>query len=55
MRFGHNTLVLVINFINSMRVPCHVIVQLFEAIDTFRVTMIVHVKDLLSSYNLLTN
>jgi hypothetical protein len=34
-------------------VPCHVIVGLFEPIDTSRVVMIAHVKDILSSYNLL--
>jgi hypothetical protein len=38
---------LVINFINSLWVPCHVIVGLFEAIDTSRVTMAVQVKDFL--------
>ncbi len=47
------TFVLVINFINSLWVPCHVIVGLFEAINTSRVAMVAQVKDFLSSYNLL--
>jgi len=51
-RSKHDTFVLVINFINSLWVPCHVIVGLFEAIDMFRVAMVVQIKDFLSSYNL---
>jgi hypothetical protein len=39
-RFGHHTFVLVINFINSHWVPCHVAVGLFEAIDTFGIAMV---------------
>jgi hypothetical protein len=46
-------LVLVINFVNSLWAPCHVIVELFEAIDTFEVAMVAQVNDLLSSYNFL--
>jgi hypothetical protein len=38
-RFGHDTFALVINFINSHWVPCHVTMGLFEAIDTFGVAM----------------
>jgi hypothetical protein len=38
-RFGHHMLVLVINFINSLCVPCHVKMGLFEATDTSRVAM----------------
>jgi hypothetical protein len=30
-RFGYDTFVIVINFINSLWVPCHVIVEFFEA------------------------
>jgi len=30
-RFGHDMLILVINFINSLWVSCHVIMGLFEA------------------------
>jgi hypothetical protein len=52
-KFGHDTFVFVINFINSPWVPCHVIMGLFETIDMFRVAMVTQVKDLLSSYNLL--
>ncbi len=52
-RFRHDTFILVINFINSMGVPCHVVVGPFQATNTFGVAMIVQVKDLLSSYNLL--
>ncbi len=50
---GHDTFALVINFINSHWVPCHVIVGLFEANDTFGVVMATQVKELLSCYNLL--
>jgi hypothetical protein len=46
-RLGHGTFDLVINFINSQWVPCHVIMGLFEAIDTARIAMATHVKDLL--------
>jgi len=49
----HDTFVFMINFINSLWMPCHVIVRLFEAIDMSRVAMVVQVKDLLSLYNLL--
>ncbi len=53
-RFGHDTFVLVINFINSLWVPCHVIVGLFEAINMARIAMAtLHVKNLLLFYNLL--
>ncbi len=52
-RFGHNTFAFGINFINSHWVPCHVTMGLFEAIDTFEVTMVAQMKELLSSYNLL--
>jgi hypothetical protein len=53
-RFGHDTFVLVINFINSLWVPCHVIVGYFEATNMARIAMAtLHVKDLLSFYNLL--
>jgi hypothetical protein len=47
----HNTLALVINFINSQWVPCHVTMGFFEAIDMSRIAMVVQVKELLSSYN----
>jgi hypothetical protein len=46
-KLGHGTFDLVINFINSQWVPCHVIVGLFEAIDTAKIAMAMHVKDLL--------
>jgi hypothetical protein len=52
-RSRHNTFALVINFINSYWVPCHVKVGLFEAIDTIGVVMVMQVRDLLASYNLL--
>jgi hypothetical protein len=51
-RSRHDTFVLVINFINSLWVPYHVIVGLFEATDMSRVAMVMQIKDLLSSYNL---
>jgi hypothetical protein len=46
-RFGHHMFVLVINFINSLWVACHVIVGLFEATNMSRVAMATQVKDLL--------
>jgi len=52
-RSRQDTFALVINFINSFRVPCHVIMGLFETIDTYGVVMATQVKELLSSYNLL--
>ncbi len=52
-RFGHNTFILVINFINSLWVPCHVTMGLFEVIDMVGIEMVTQVKDLLSFYNLL--
>jgi hypothetical protein len=52
-RFKHHTFFGVINFMISLWVPCHDIVGLFEAIDTFRIVTIAHVKDISSSYNLL--
>jgi hypothetical protein len=36
-KFGHNMIVLVINFINSQWVPYYVTIGLFKAIDTSRV------------------
>ncbi len=39
--FEHYMFVLVINFINSLWVPCHVIVGYFEASNTFGVAIIV--------------
>jgi hypothetical protein len=52
-KFGHDMFILVIDFINSLWVSCHVTVGLFEAIDTSKVAIVSHVKNLLSSYNLL--
>ncbi len=52
-RFGHDMFILVINFINSLWVSCHVIMGLFKVIDTSKVAIGTHVKNLLSSYNLL--
>jgi len=52
-KFGHRTFALVINFINLLWVPCHVIVGFFETIDTSKVVMVAQVKDFLSLYNLL--
>jgi hypothetical protein len=39
-RFGHDTFTLVINFINSQWVPCHVTMGLFEATDIAKITMV---------------
>jgi hypothetical protein len=52
-KFGHDTFALVINFINSHQVPCHVTMGLFEVLDTSKVAMVAQMKELLSSYNLL--
>ncbi len=52
-RFGHDTFALVINFINSHWVPCHVTMGISEAINTFGIVMATQVKELLSFYNLL--
>jgi hypothetical protein len=50
-RFGHDTFVLVINFLNSQWVPWHVTMGIFEATNV--VGSIMYVKELLSCYNLL--
>jgi hypothetical protein len=50
---GHDTFALVINFINSHWVPCHVAMGLFEDIDTFEIAMVAQLKQLLLFYNLL--
>jgi len=50
---GHDIFALVINFINSHWVPCHVTVGFFLVIDTSKVAMVTQVKELLPSYNLL--
>jgi hypothetical protein len=45
-RFELDIFVLVINFINSLWVPCHVIVGFFEATNMARIAMpTLHVKD----------
>ncbi len=49
----HDTFAILINFINSQWVPCHVIVALFEATNTIGVAMAMQIRDLLASYNLL--
>jgi len=53
LKSRYDILILVITFVNSLWVPCHVIVELFEAIDTFEVAMVAQINDLLSSYNFL--
>jgi hypothetical protein len=51
-KYEQDTFALMINFINPQWVPCHVIVGLFETIDTAGVAMATQVKDLLSFYSL---
>jgi hypothetical protein len=51
--FRHDMFVLVINFINSLWVPCYVIVGLFKTTNMFGIVMVAQVKDLMPSYNLL--
>jgi hypothetical protein len=52
-KFGHDTFAILINFINSQWVPCHVIVALFEATNTIEIAMVVQARDFLASCNLL--
>ncbi len=52
-KFGHDTFVLMINFINSLCVPCPMTMGIIETTNMFGIAMVVQVKDLLSSYNLL--
>jgi hypothetical protein len=47
-KFGHDTFVLMINFINSLWVPYHVTMGLFETTNMFGVAMAMQVKDFLS-------
>jgi hypothetical protein len=51
-RLGYDTFSLVINFINPGWVPCHIIVGLFEATNTFGVTLVEQVKVFLLKFNL---
>jgi hypothetical protein len=53
VEISNDILIFMINFVNSLWAPCHVIVGFFEATNTSRVAMGAQVKDLLSSYNLL--
>jgi hypothetical protein len=46
------TLVLVINFINQSWVPYHIIVELFEALNTSDATLVEQMKFLLVEFNL---
>ncbi len=48
--FGFNTFALVINFINSNWVPCHVIMGLFKVVDTSRVAMASQYQHLLELF-----
>ncbi len=50
---GHDTVTLVINFIISQWVACHVTMRLFEAINMFGVEITMQMKELLWSYDLL--
>jgi hypothetical protein len=38
-RSSYDLFALVINFINQIRIPCHIIVGLFEALNIFNVTL----------------
>jgi len=49
-----DTFALVINFINEEWVPCHVIVGMFEAFNTFRTTLVEQMKSFLVEYQLIT-
>ncbi len=52
-KFGHDTFAILINFMNSQWVPCHVTMALFETTNTIGVAMVVQVRDFLTSYNFL--
>jgi hypothetical protein len=49
-KFSFDTFALVINFINEEHVPCHVIVGMFEALNTSKATLVKQVKSLLVEY-----
>jgi len=52
-RRGFDTFVLVMNYINKKWEPCHVIMGIFEVLETLRAAMAIQFKDLLVQYNLL--
>jgi hypothetical protein len=52
LRSSYDTFVWVINFINQSWVPCHIIVELFEAFDTSDATLAEQMKYLLVEFNL---
>jgi hypothetical protein len=52
LKSSYDTFALVINFINSNWVTCHIIVGLFETLDTFGVVLTKQVKILLVEFNL---
>ncbi len=51
-RSRYNTFVSVINFINQRWVPCHIIVELFEALNISDATLAEQMKFLLVEFNL---
>jgi len=51
-RSGHDTFMLVINFINPQWVPYHVIVGMFKNTNIAGIAMVAQVKDLLFLYSL---
>jgi len=51
-RLGYDTFALVINFINQSWVPYHIIVELFETLDTSGAILIEQMKVLLVEFNL---
>jgi hypothetical protein len=51
LKIGFDTFALVINFIDDDWMPCHVIVGLFETLDTFGITTLIEqVKHFLVKY-----
>jgi len=54
-RSGYDTFALVINFISSSWVPCHIIVRLSEALNISKVAFKKQVKVLLVEFNLISN
>jgi hypothetical protein len=52
LRSSYVTFALVINFINQGRVPCHIIIGLFEKFNIFSATLVDKIKVLLIDLNL---
>ncbi len=47
-----DTFALVVNYINSKREPCHIMIGIFEVYETSIVAMVAQLKDLLARFDL---